>query len=153
MNSLDILKKLKEIAPERYYMERSRTQILTTERPRKLSAWKVLVESLEAGSAMVLAGALLVLIFGGFSGIKPLNIASLNPTNLRAEADAIDMQIQLTNISYNDFARIIAAKKEPGTAVITRSAMSTTTLDASSTSISAVIEIVGIDDALKALSQ
>lgn len=148
MDSLDILKKLKEVAPDKYYAERSRAQILATEQPKKLSVWRVMIESLEAGSAMVLAGALLVLIFGGFSGVKSLNIASLNPVNLRAEAEAIDMQIQLTNLSYKDFAGVIAAKKESTGGVKAFSIMSVALNATTTTSTD-----VGIDDALKALSQ
>lgn len=148
MNSLEILKKLKEIAPERYYAERSRTQILATEQPRRLSPWRIFAESLEAGSAMVLAGALLVLILGGFSGINVLNIASLNPTSLKAEADAIDMQIQLTDLSYQSFARAVASKKEP---IAAMSAFSLMSLEDSATTTTSTV--VGIDDALRALSE
>jgi len=150
MNSLEILKKLKEIVPDRYYAERSRTQILATERPRRLSPWRIFAESLEAGSAMVLAGALLVLILGGFSGINVLNIASLNPTSLKAEADAIDMQIQLTDLSYQSFARAVASKKEPISAM---SAFTLMSLEESATTTTSTIAVVGIDDALKALSE
>ncbi len=148
MNSLEILKKLKEIAPERYYTERSRAQILSTEQPRRLSPWKIFAESLEAGSAMVLAGALLILILGGFSGINVLNIASLNPTSLKAEADAIDMQIELTDLSYQSFARAAASGKEVVSAM---SAFSLMSLEDGATTTTSTV--VGIDDALRALSE
>ncbi|TSC60592.1 MAG: hypothetical protein LiPW15_470 [Parcubacteria group bacterium LiPW_15] len=148
MNSLEILKKLKEIAPERYYAERSRAQILATEQPRRLSPWKIFAESMEAGSAMVLAGALLILILGGFSGINVLNIASLNPTSLKAEADAIDMQIQLTDLSYQNFTRVVASKKE---SVSPLSAFSLMALEDNATTTTSTV--VGIDDALRALSE
>jgi hypothetical protein len=149
MNSLEILKKLKGIVPERYYSERSRTQILATERPRRLSAWRILAESLEAGSAMVLVGALLILVIGGFSGIKPLNIVSLNPTNLQAEADAIDMQIQLTDLSYKDFARVVGGGRRSAEAV-GMSAFSALVAEEATSSTST---IVGVDDALMILSE
>jgi len=51
---------------------------------------------------MALAGLLLLLLFGGFSALRFLSPLpqSLDPTTLKAEAQAIDIQIQLAALSY-----------------------------------------------------
>ncbi|MDO8504654.1 MAG: hypothetical protein Q7S36_02260 [Candidatus Liptonbacteria bacterium] len=157
MDSLELLKQLKQIKPEKLYAECSRSQILATERPVRLSVWRIFAESLEAGSAMVLVGAFLVLILGGFSGFKALNIFNLNPTGLRAEADAIDMQIQLTDLSYDDFSSAIASRKESTTPMaISGSApkkVSEPEDGGKATSSEPETRVVGIDEALRALSE
>ena len=148
MNSLEILKLLKKISSDPLYAERSKVRILNTPLPRKLSVWRVIFESLEVGSAIVLAGGFLVLILGGFSGLQMFNVANLNPTSLKAEADAIDAQIQLTNLDYQDFAR----QKESTTALVLPKAKPTQTSKVSGTP-GATSTPLGVDDALKALSE
>jgi hypothetical protein len=49
------------------------------------------------------AGVFVILLVGGFSTWKflsPLHVESLDPAGLRAEAHAIDIQIQLADIAY-----------------------------------------------------
>jgi hypothetical protein len=145
MHSLEILKKLQKISADPIYTERAKIRILNTPQPRHLSVWKVIFESLEVGSAIVLAGAFLVLILGGFSGLKVFNVATLNPTTLKAEAEAIDAQISLSNLSYEDFAK----QKETTVALVLPKAKSSKVSETPS----AAPAPVGIDDALKALSE
>lgn len=145
MNDLEILKQLKKIIPDPLYAERAKTRILSAAQPRRISAWKIIFESLEVGSAIVLAGAFLVLILGGFSGLRGLNVANLNPTSLKAEAQAIDAQIDLANLNYQDFTR----QKETTAALALPKAKSP---KVSGTPL-ATSSPIGIDDALKALSE
>lgn len=154
MDSLEILKKLKKISADPLYAERAKTRILSVAQPRRVSAWRIILESFEVGSAIVLAGAFLVLIFGGFSGIKVLNVATLNPISLKAEADAIDAQIQLADLNYQDFAK----QKETTVALVLPKAQSSqsskpTILSKVSETPTALTVPIGIDDALKALSE
>lgn len=156
MDSLKILKQLKKIEPEKAYTERSLRSILSTERPRRLSFWRVMAESLEAGSAIVLVGAFLVLILGGFSGIRSLNFTNLNPSSLKAEAEAIDIQIQLANLHYQDFAR--TSRKESTapnalSAPMRSAALSTLSTSDQATSSEASTTEVSVDAALRALSE
>jgi hypothetical protein len=81
--------------------------LIAKERPRVslVGIPGFLARSLEMGSAVVLTGLLLFLIVGGFSiwnTFSPFKLTSLDPTSLRAEAQAIDIQIRLTDIAYAD---------------------------------------------------
>lgn len=145
MNNLEILKKLQKISADPLYAERAKARILSVPQPRRISAWRIIFESFEIGSAIVLAGAFLILILGGFSGLKILNVATLNPTSLKAEAQAIDAQIELANLNYQDFAK----QKETTVALVLPKAKSSKVSEAPS----ATSAPVGIDDALKALSE
>jgi len=148
MNNLEILKKLRKISTDPLYAERAKMRILNTPQPKRISVWRIIFESLEVGSAIVLAGAFLILILGGFSGLKVLNVATLNPTTLKAEAEAIDAQISLANLNYEDFAK----QKETTAVMVLPRAKPSKSSQASETP-SAASAPVGIDDALKALSE
>lgn len=107
MNIERRLKQLKKILPSREYAARSRAFILGVAqealRPR-LTVWQFVMQNLQIGSAIALTGLLLLLGFGGFSAWKflsPLGVASLDPANLRAEAEAVrDFQVALNSIQY-----------------------------------------------------
>ena len=145
MNILEILKKLNKISADPVYSERAKSRILNTAQPRRISVWRVIFESVEVGSAIVLAGAFLVLILGGFSGLEMFNVTNLNPTSLKAEAEAIDAQIELANLNYQDFAQ----QKETTAAL----ALPKAKLSIASEASKATSTPLGIDDALKALSE
>ena len=106
MELIELLKKLKHVKAEPAYTRRSRFLILGEavglERPSR-HPWQLILHSLQFGSAVALAGLLLVLIVGGFSAwrfLSPFQLSSLDPQSLRAEAQEVDIQIQLTNIAY-----------------------------------------------------
>ncbi len=107
MNHLEFLKQLKNIKADEAYVRRSRSTILgdapkTTTFPRP---WRIFVESMQSASALALVGLLLVLVGGGFSTWKflsPFHVSSLDPAGLHAEAQAIDIQIHLTDVDYNE---------------------------------------------------
>lgn len=102
----DIFKKLKKITPDPEYARRSRLLIVGRETERAVHDLKSFVFSLvKSGSALAMTAALLFLLLGSFSIWKifsPASTALLDPTSLKAEAQAIDIQIQLTNIAYQE---------------------------------------------------
>ncbi|SRR5258708_39879769 len=104
MNLLENLKNLKHIEPSRDFKEKSRALILNTLPAQKIGIFDIILKKVEIAASVGLAGVLIFLIFGGFSAWKfmgPLNVSGLDPTGLKAEADAVDMQIELTNLNYN----------------------------------------------------
>lgn len=159
MNSQEFIKKLKEILPGREYAENSKRAILAVDQYPQWSFWGSLTESLSTGVSIVLAGALLILIMGGFSSLNPFSLKSLDPVGLKAEAEAIDIQIRLSNLNYNDFTRVISGKKGISSGLVVSTADEKTA--EGNTSLTAVIddtvssstENVGVDDILKELSK
>ncbi|KKW45316.1 MAG: hypothetical protein A3A43_03150 [Candidatus Liptonbacteria bacterium RIFCSPLOWO2_01_FULL_56_20] len=100
-----VLKNLQHIEADRGYTKRSRNLILSSGLPTFSfqNSWQVALRALQSGSAIALAGLLLVLTLGGFSAwqfLSPFQISSLDPASLKAEAQAIDIQVQLTQVSY-----------------------------------------------------
>jgi hypothetical protein len=104
MDLINLLKELKQIEADRAYTSRSRSLIVGTSRPGGVAGvWRTVVHSIQFGSAVALASVLLILIVGGFSAwqaFSPFKLSSLDPASLRAEAQAVDIQIQLTDIAY-----------------------------------------------------
>ncbi len=159
MNSQEFIKKLKEILPEREYAESSKRAILAVDQYPRWSFWGSLTESLSTGAAIVMVGALLILALGGFSSLNPFSLRSLDPVGLKAEAEAIDIQIRLSNLNYNDFTRVISEKKAITTASIVSTEDEKTAEN--NTSLMAVIDEtvssstknIGVDDVLQELSK
>jgi hypothetical protein len=99
----------KKITPDEDYTKRSRALVVTAE--QKLSpfrlpfALKLLSRGFQYGSAIALTSLLIAIIAGGFSILTFLTpfskLPSLDPEHLRAEAQAIDIQIKLTGLSYD----------------------------------------------------
>ena len=105
MNLLELIKKLKEIEPDKHYTEKSRSVILSTPLTKKLRYTSSWLPQLKFIGAFSLASLIFFILLGGFSNSKfstPLKLSNLDPVNLRAEADAIDIQIQLTDIHYRE---------------------------------------------------
>src|SRR5271157_5112618 len=103
MDLLNLLKKLKNIEPDPRYTAESRSRIIGTSPSGVGGVWRAVLHSIQFGSAVALASVLLILIVGGFSAwqaFSPLKLSSLDPASLRAEAQAVDIQIQLTDIAY-----------------------------------------------------
>ncbi len=101
----DLLKQMKEIRPDAEYARRSRHLVLSskTDAPQPVSVRQFFFQIAQMGPALALAVVLLLLIAGGVSTsnyFSPITLSSLDPVSLRAEADAIDIQIQLMNIGY-----------------------------------------------------
>ena len=105
MNLLELLKKLKEIEPDKHYTEKSRSVILSTPLVKKLRYTSPWLPQLKFIGAFSLASLIFFILLGGFSNSKfsaPLKLSNLDPTSLKAEADAIDIQIQITDIHYRE---------------------------------------------------
>jgi hypothetical protein len=107
MNIYETLKKLTFIKPDKDYSKRSRSVILSMlqDMPRpRVTLWQFVMQNVQLGSAIALTGLLLLLGFGGFSAWKafsPFGINSLDPANLRAEADAVkDIEVALNSVQY-----------------------------------------------------
>jgi len=158
MNLLELLKQFKAISPDPAFKEQSKRAILATEPAAPVwTPRRMFFRVVETGVAVALTGFFIFLIMGGFSGstISPVQYAALDPASLHAEAQAIDMQIQLAQLNYNEVAAaestaqagtVTAAPKTMGLMAIT-SSTSSTTLPAASTS------TVTIDQALESLSR
>ncbi|RJQ28902.1 hypothetical protein C4571_02580 [Candidatus Parcubacteria bacterium] len=103
---LSIIQKLKYIEAEADYTARSRRFILSISADREpKNFWELFLHTAQVGAAVALTGLLIFLILGGFSGWKslsPLRLSSLDPASLKAEAQAIDIQIRLTNLQYQE---------------------------------------------------
>jgi len=103
MNTKEFFDHLKQIVPDPGYAARSRRAVLFGERTQ-LAPWSLIVRAFQSGSALALAGVLILVIAGGFSSLdllSPLKLSSFDPHALEAEAQAVDIQIHLTDIDYN----------------------------------------------------
>ena len=131
MDYNDIFKQLKSITPDADYTRRSRRAILKTGYPtaRRFGVFSYIGTMIAEGSAIALAGVLLLLIMTGFSTwefLSPFELKSLDPASLRAEAEAIDIQVQLTQLAYPDLHRnetTTAIQAATGTRIIEESAI------------------------------
>ncbi len=115
---MDLLKQLKRITPDASFSARSRIELVSQMPARVVrpSVWQLIGESFASAGALALVGMLLVVAVGGFSAwnvLTPLRIASLDPVGLTAEAEAIDIQIQLAGVGYTDLE---AAESTPAIA-------------------------------------
>src|SRR3989344_3677940 len=144
MEILDILKKFKQMNPDADYTKRSRSFIVETPfvvASPLTSPWRVFMQSLQFGSAIALVGATVILIVGGFSSWKflsPFRMANLDIATLRAEAEAVSIQVELTDINYRE------NNKPPASASASTTA---TTKKVVSPQISAAAEELGLTPA------
>lgn len=155
MNLFEILKQFKNIESNPAYKETSRRAILAFE-PKEPAGWsarRTILRIIETGAAVALTGFFVLLITGALSGtgLTP-RYSAVDAQSLRAEAQAIDIQIQLANVNYNtpsaeSTAPVAGAKKSGGTAGIVPLAGTGTTSATSSTS------TVSIDQALQSLTK
>jgi len=107
MDLFKTLQQFKNIEPDKGFTRRSRNLILNRGNTFSANISRVLFGSLETGAAVALVGLLMLIILGGASHIKilePLQITAIDPSSIRAEAEAIDIQIQLTGLNYEESA-------------------------------------------------
>lgn len=121
MKLFDILKQFKSIEPDRGYAERSRREILAAPQSERLTMRGVFafLHAIETGAAVALAGLFMLILTGSFSNapaIVPIQSAVIDPQVLHAEAQAVDMQIQLANIEYAQVTSTDAQGSTPATA-------------------------------------
>jgi hypothetical protein len=158
-----LLRHLKKIESRAEYRAHLRAHLLTRARhPRRLTWRDVVIGAFQSGSAIALTVVLIVLMVGGFSIAKYVQkVAGLDPQGLRAEAHAIDMQLELTGLDYQDFGtagthalagmgvhRAAPRPSKPAPAAGTGAATVTTTTDSGEASAPAM----SVDEALELLS-
>jgi hypothetical protein len=105
MKLFDILKQFKNIEPDAEFSKRSRAEILLSPQPerRMLGGVFTFLHMLETGAAVAVVGFFIFILAGSFSptrSISPIQYSVIDPQGLYAEAQAIDMQIQLADITY-----------------------------------------------------
>jgi len=102
------LKKLQHIEPDRLFTERSRAALFGVQKSR--GTWGLILRNVELGASFALAGILIITIFGGFSTwrfLSPFKLSNLDTTGLKAEAQAVDVQIELTNLNYDEIINTV----------------------------------------------
>jgi len=107
MNKLEhILNQLKNIQPDRTYADRSLNTIVNSPRSSRVSWFSfTFFRVAEYGAAVALVGLLFFVMMGNSSLVElfsPIRSNSLNTGGLRAEAEAIDIQIKLLGIDYEE---------------------------------------------------
>ena len=105
MKLSDILKQFKTIQPDADYSRRSRAEILLSPQNERRTMRGVFafLHIIETGAAVALVAFFILMVTRGFSptrSVAPMQYAVIDPVGLHAEAQAIDMQIQLADIVY-----------------------------------------------------
>ena len=171
MKLSDILKQFKNIQPDADFSRRSRAEILLSpqEERRTMRGVFAFLHVIETGAAVALAGFFILILTGSFSptrSIAPIQYAVIDPAGLHADAQAIDIQIQLANIEYPQVtstaiatpAVSVALTKAFATVLGTSAASSsatvaTSTTDASTSAPTASTTPLSVDQALQQLTQ
>lgn len=169
MNLIDILKQFKKIEPDAAYSATSKRAILAAEPiVIRWTTRRIVFTIIETGAAVALTGFFIFLVVNGLNGtgLAPVQYAAINPQALHAEAQAIDMQIKLANLSYTESAAESTAPitSPAGTAAKMAAGLSNATTTATSsvsgaagaasgTASSTGTSTVTIDQALQSLGQ
>jgi hypothetical protein len=171
MKLSDILKQFKNIQPDADFSRRSRAEVLFSpqDKRRTIRGVFAFLHVIETGAAVAFVVFFILVLTGSFSpthSIVPMQYAVIDPTGLHAEAQAIDMQIQLANIEYPQvtstaaatpaasaalakaFATVLGAVKATSTAPA-----ATSTIDASTSAPAASTTPLSVDQALQQLTQ
>ena len=104
----ELLKELKKITADSYYTARVRAYFVQEKESRpivRLTLAQLIFNTFQTSSAIVLAGILMLAALGGLSLSQfwsPVKLTSLDPVGIRVEAQAIDIQIQLSNLNYTE---------------------------------------------------
>lgn len=169
MELFNTLKQFKKIKPDATHSAISKRAILaqTPIEPRRV--WglrRSLAAIFETGFAVALTVFFILIIIGKFPGqssVSPVQLSVINPTTLKAEAQAVDIQIQLAQIAYTETTSTdestpattaaIAAKQPALAAAAINAASSTASNGTSASSTNASSTTISIDQALQELSQ
>jgi hypothetical protein len=174
MNIEETLKQFKTIEPDEHYSAISKRAILALEPGAGRKGWsvrRIFLTIIETGAAVALTVFFIFIVLGGFNGSKLTpEYSAIDPASLHAEAEAIDMQIELAQLNYTEPA---AESTAPITSVsVSTSTSGVTTLPAvpaiasstagvpgvagagaTSSATSSASTTVTLDQALQALSQ
>jgi hypothetical protein len=164
MELFELLKQFKKIEPSASFTETSKRAILATIPREKFSVRRIFAGIFETGVAVALGVFFIMAIAGQFSSspeIAPIQLSVMDPQALHAEAQAVDMQIQLVKLSYQESTTTpsTATLAQGGiqrpmmAAVMPAATDNTTTTLVDGTSTAPSTSTVSIDDALKALMQ
>lgn len=164
MDLFETLKQFKNINPNAAYQEKSKRAVLAHTPKESWSAKKMFITIFETGVGVALTVFFILIIIGQFPGqssVTPVHLSVINPATLRAEAQAVDMQIQLAQIDYN--ISTSSAESTPQTTVaiateqpllLATSSAATSTSSANGTSSdSTASSTLTVDQALQQLSQ
>jgi hypothetical protein len=107
MNIFELLKQLNRIKPDKNYVLMSKEKILKQVRQNEVFEIKTSLNPsrfiFRLGYSLAVTFSAFIIIFGTivlFKSFAP-RLEALNPQAIKAEADAIDFQIQLSKIIYN----------------------------------------------------
>lgn len=178
MNVEETLKQFKKIAPDAAYSEKSKRIVLATLPRERWTIRRGLLHIFETGIAVALAVFFIFVVTGQIANtpyvknVEPVQFSVINPETLKAEAQAVDMQIQLAEVAYavpTSTPNESTAQTATGTTSATQSGFaaavlravgangantsssSTTGVAGSSTATSSAV--VSVDQALNALSR
>jgi hypothetical protein len=156
MNLLKTLQSLRTIQPDQAFSDKSRRDVLMSVPTELLLPRRIFTRFVGAAGSLVLAGILIFIIAGGLSAtdLAP-KFSSIDPVALRAEAQAIDTQINLLNVSYTESPvstapTLSASTKAGGAARVNRISLS---MASSSLSSSTPAPAASLDDILQGLSE
>jgi len=102
MELFELLKKLNNIKPDPEYVEKSKRVIFSAPQLMPESnTWGRVMIGIRIGAVTSLAAIAIIFVSGLFGG-KPSSVSALDPVAIRAEAQAIDIQIELTKFGYDN---------------------------------------------------
>ncbi|MEK7546621.1 MAG: hypothetical protein AAB536_00325 [Patescibacteria group bacterium] len=109
MEPIELLKKFKHLGADSDYTRKSKIVILSQGNDKlagfSLASREIAAGVFRSGWSIAMTAVMLLLAIGSFSILKILSPAKTSVVDiggLRAEAQAIDAQIELTNVFYND---------------------------------------------------
>jgi hypothetical protein len=107
MNIFELLKQLNKIKPDKNYVLMSKEKILKHQKQNEVFEIKASLNPprliFRLGYSLAITFSAFIIIFGAILFFKSFTpkLEALNPQAIKAEADAIDFQIQLSKIIYN----------------------------------------------------
>jgi hypothetical protein len=156
MNIFELLKQLNKIKPDKNYVLMSKEKILKHQEQNEAFEIKASLNPsrliFRLSYSLAITFSAFIIIFGAILFFKSFTpkLEALNPQAIKAEADAIDFQIQLSKIIYNakeNNSKNILLKK----ITATNTEESKTIIEASSTETST--NPVSVEDVLDILSK
>jgi hypothetical protein len=169
MELFETLKQFKKITPDATRSTIAKRAILAQTPIEPRTAWGIrrsLAAIFETGFAVALTVFFILIIVGKFPGqssVAPVQFSVINPSTLKAEAQAVDIQIQLAQIAYTETTSTdestpqttaaIAAKQPSLAAAAVSAASSSATAANTSSTAAASSTTVSVDQALQELSQ
>ncbi|MEN9341759.1 MAG: hypothetical protein RIQ54_15 [Candidatus Parcubacteria bacterium] len=164
MNLEQSLRQLKKIVPDEQAMRKSRGIILAHDPYPTPPSWatrigSLIVENVQIATSIALTSITILLFTSGPSfleKISPLKFASVDRSAITAEAEAVDIQIKLADLAYNEPERLTPV---PALAVLAKKITAVSANETSTTTSSTIPEAFAIEspasveEALDTLSQ